>query len=241
VLVVDDELKICEFLEELLGRQGLAVSSVQSATDALERIQKEPFNLVLTDLRMPGMDGFEFVSRLKALRPDLPTIMITGYATVETAVKALRFGVDDYVTKPFNNVELSKVVGRALETARMQEENRRLLESLQKANRDLADAKRRLAQRFEQTSAELASTRSTMKVQEGQLAVHSLLGEFVTTEHDLDVLLRQVLAIVNRRFQAGYSSAMLVEDGHLVVRACEGRRGDHYLGERLKLGEGVAG
>ena len=72
VLIVDDEPKICQFLEVLLQREGHTVSSVQRATDALSRIEQEDFGLVLTDLKMPGMDGFEFVSRMKALRPELP-------------------------------------------------------------------------------------------------------------------------------------------------------------------------
>ena len=241
VLVVDDEPKICDFLEVLLRREGHEVASVQSATQALARVEKETFSLILTDLKMPGMDGFEFVGRLKALRNELPVIMITGYATVETAVKAIRFGVDDYVTKPFNIDELRKVVSRTLKTARMQDENRQLLDSLRKANVELARHRKMLARRVQRTHSELNATRTSLDDHKGQLAVHSLLGEFVTTEHDLDKLLRQVLAIINKRFSSSYSSVMLVEDDELVLRACEGDRGKEFLGKRQKLGEGVSG
>ena len=241
VLIVDDEPKICQFLEVLLQREGHTVSSVQRATDALSRIEQEDFDLVLTDLKMPGMDGFEFVSRMKALRPELPTIMITGYATVENAVKAMRYGVDDYVTKPFNIDELRKVVSRALKTAAVQDENRRLLDRLKETNAKLAEAKRRLAQRVQRTSGELRATRSSLKEHECQLAAHNLVGELITAEHDLDPLLNQVLAVINHRFGARYSSAMLVDRDDLVVRACEGERGEAYRGARRKLSDGVAG
>jgi len=241
LLIVDDEPNICQLLEVLLQREGYQAASVPNAIDALARLEREDFALVITDLRMPGMDGFEFVGRLKAFRKDLPVVMITGYATVENAVKALRYGIDDYVTKPFNIDELRKVVSRTLQTADMQAENRRLLDSLQKANVELARHKKLLARRVQQTGVELRAARSTLKSHEGQLAVHNLLGEFVATEHDQGRLLRQVLAIVNRHFECRYSSIMLVEGSSLVLRACEGDRGKDMLGARQRLGEGVAG
>jgi putative two-component system response regulator len=138
ILVVDDEPKICEFLAILLGREGYQVDSANSAADGLARIEATPYDLVLTDLKMPGMDGFELVTRLKAARPELPVIMITGYATVETAVRALRHGVEDYVTKPFNIDELRKVISRALRGVRMEHEQQDLAAELKQADEELA-------------------------------------------------------------------------------------------------------
>jgi putative two-component system response regulator len=138
ILVVDDEPKICEFLGILLGREGYTTESAFNAAEALARIEKNEYELVLTDLKMPGMDGFELITRLKKLRPDLPVIMITGYATVETAVQALRYGVDDYVTKPFNIDELRKVIARSLQSARVEQQKQELTAQLQAADAEMA-------------------------------------------------------------------------------------------------------
>ena len=138
ILVVDDEPKICEFLGILLGREGYKTDSAFNAAEALARIEQNSYDLVLTDLKMPGMDGFELITRLKKIRPDLPVIMITGYATVETAVQALRYGVDDYVTKPFNIDELRKVIARSLQSATVQQQKQELAAQLQAADAELA-------------------------------------------------------------------------------------------------------
>jgi len=128
ILIVDDEPKICQFLEVFLTREGFRAGSVRSAAEALATLEKDRYDLVITDLKMPGMDGFELVRRLKSLRRDLPVVMITGYATVETAVQALRHGVDDYITKPFNIEELRKVIARTLRASRVERENREMEE-----------------------------------------------------------------------------------------------------------------
>jgi len=128
ILIVDDEPKICQFLETLLRREGYETASVGGASDALTTISESDYDLVVTDLRMPGMDGFELVQRIKSARRDLPVVMVTGYATVETAVQALRHGVDDYVTKPFNIDEMRKVIARALRASDAERETREMQE-----------------------------------------------------------------------------------------------------------------
>jgi len=128
ILIVDDEPKICDFLETLLRREGYETTSAGQAADALASISKSDYDLIVTDLRMPGMDGFELVRRIKDVRRDLPVVMITGYATVETAVQALRHGVDDYVTKPFNVDEMRKVIARALRASDAERETREIQE-----------------------------------------------------------------------------------------------------------------
>ena len=142
ILIVDDEPKICEFLGILLGREGYQTDAAFDAADALARIERNSYDLVLTDLKMPGMDGFELITRLKKMRPDLPVIMITGYATVETAVQALRYGVDDYVTKPFNIDELRKVIARSLQSATVQQQTQELAAQLQAAGDELARSRK---------------------------------------------------------------------------------------------------
>lgn len=174
ILVVDDEKKICEFLAVLLGREGYRVAAAHNAADALDCVGREPFDMVITDLKMPGMDGFELVTRLKALKPGLPVVMITGYATVETAVRALRHGVDDYVTKPFNIEELRKVVSRSLQTARIERENRDLIQRLKETNAELARHRLLLAEKVRRTGSALEEARVLIDQYEGQLEEHCL-------------------------------------------------------------------
>jgi len=138
ILIVDDEPKICHFLEVMLTREGYHVRTCCDPIEALDLAVQDNYDLVITDLKMPGMDGFELVQGLKSVCEDLPIIMITGYATVETAVQALRHGVDDYVTKPFNVEELRKVIARSLKTAASERQNRQLVEDCVAVLRELA-------------------------------------------------------------------------------------------------------
>ena len=137
ILIVDDEPKICQFLQVLLTREGYEAHSACKAADAVTMVAEGSYDLVITDLKMPGMDGFELVRCIKSMRAGLPIVMITGYATVETAVQALRHGVDDYVTKPFNIDELRKVISRALHASEIERENRELQERCVAVLKDL--------------------------------------------------------------------------------------------------------
>jgi len=115
ILVVDREPRICEFLEFLLDRYGYRTDSAHHAAEALARAEADAYDLVLADLAAPGADGFALVARLRAVRPDLPVIVVTGCPSLETAVAAMLNGAADYVAKPFNIDELRKVVSHALQ------------------------------------------------------------------------------------------------------------------------------
>ncbi len=114
VLVIDDEEIIHKSLRKILKRHGHAVEGVMRAQEGLERLQKEGFDLVLTDLMMPEMNGIELLQAMKKNGIDVPVIMITGYPTIRTAVEALRLGAIDYLAKPFTRDELLGPVNRAL-------------------------------------------------------------------------------------------------------------------------------
>ncbi|MGO8704973.1 MAG: response regulator [Candidatus Brocadiia bacterium] len=115
ILVVDGEPRICELLEALFTRFGCQAASARHAAEALARVEAGAYDLALVDLSTPGADGFTLVARLKAVRPDLPVIVVAGGASLETAVAVLLNGADDYVTKPFDMDELRKVVSRSLQ------------------------------------------------------------------------------------------------------------------------------
>ena len=115
ILVVDGEPRICEFLEALLARCGYKTDSAHHAGEALARIAAGEYDLALADFAAPGANGFALVARLKAVRPDLPVIVVTDCTSLETAVEVLLNGADDYVTKPFHIDTLRKVISRALQ------------------------------------------------------------------------------------------------------------------------------
>ena len=110
LLVVDDEPKICHLIEELLKLEGYRVDVSFSGMEALQMIKKNEYQMLLTDLKMPGIDGLELIKKAKKECPEIRTIMVTGYATVSNAVESLRHGIDDYITKTFNIFELQKAV-----------------------------------------------------------------------------------------------------------------------------------
>lgn len=115
VLVVDDELVIREGLQRVLEGESFAVETCRSGHLAIELMQQKEFGLIITDLKMPGMNGIEVLKAVKALQPDVPVIMITGYATVDTAVDAMKSGATDYVVKPFTPDQILEKVALALE------------------------------------------------------------------------------------------------------------------------------
>jgi DNA-binding NtrC family response regulator len=131
LLVVDDERIALRNLEHVLKREGYTVTATQSGSRALELIESEPFDLVLTDLKMEKVDGMQILRRCKATHPDLEVIMITGYATLESAVGAMKAGAFHYVAKPFRLDEVRQTVAEALEKTRLKRENRALRAQLE--------------------------------------------------------------------------------------------------------------
>lgn len=133
ILIVDDELVVRDSLGKWFTEEGYTVHAVGSAHEALNSFQPGTWDVALIDIKMPGMDGIELQNRLRQADPDLIVIVMTGYASVETAVQALKQGAYDYITKPFDPDELVHTVGNAIEHRRTQREVVRLREHLQEA------------------------------------------------------------------------------------------------------------
>jgi two-component system, NtrC family, response regulator HydG len=126
ILVVDDELIVRESLTKWFREDGFRVENAGDAPAALKKLRDGSWNLILADIRMPGMDGLELMQRAKAIHPGIVVIIITAYATVDTAVRALKQGAYDYVTKPIDPDYLNHIVLNALEQQLLIEENQRL-------------------------------------------------------------------------------------------------------------------
>ncbi len=130
ILLVDDDADIRETMVTLLTMNDYCVTSAADGQSAIEEVKKEKFNIVITDLMMPKMTGIDVIKNLKAIDPDLQCIVITGYATVSTAVDAMKAGAYDYLMKPFNCTEVLMLLKRVMELQDLQAENSQLKRTL---------------------------------------------------------------------------------------------------------------
>jgi two-component system response regulator HydG len=130
VLVVDDDMDMAETLAEGLASRGFAAFACSSSAEALRRLESEGFDLLVTDLRMPVIDGLGLLARSRQMAPERPVIVMTGFGAIETAVDAVRQGAYHYMTKPFTLDELALFARRAVDELRVRDEARRLREAL---------------------------------------------------------------------------------------------------------------
>ncbi|MDE3049239.1 MAG: sigma-54-dependent Fis family transcriptional regulator, partial [Nitrospirota bacterium] len=131
ILVVDDEINIRGALVTMLEKKGHQVRGVATAEEGLEQLEAAPAELVITDLRMPGIGGMEFLRRLKETSPDTEVVVMTAYGSIDTAVEAMRCGAYDYLTKPIDRERFPIVVDKALERRALTTENKQLRDRLE--------------------------------------------------------------------------------------------------------------
>jgi DNA-binding NtrC family response regulator len=132
ILIVEDEPRMRRLLEISLSEDGHSIHTAGDAESGLLHLRKAPADLVVTDLKLPGMNGLEFLQEGKRLNPALPFIVMTAYGSVETAVDAMKAGASDYVLKPFTMAELRLVINKELDVQQVRDENVRLKEALGK-------------------------------------------------------------------------------------------------------------
>ncbi len=131
ILIVEDEAKMRRLLELNLADDGFQTVSAGDAETGLKLLQNGPVDLVLTDLKLPGMNGLDFLAAVKRFQAALPVVVMTAFGSVETAVEAMKAGASDYVLKPFSLDEMRMVVHKELDVQRLRIENRSLREALQ--------------------------------------------------------------------------------------------------------------
>jgi len=131
ILIVDDEKVALKNLEHVMKKEGYEVVSTQSGQNALRILEEQKFDVVLTDLKMEKVDGMQILRRCRELYPDIEVVMITGYATLESAVESMKHGAFYYIAKPFRLDEVRKVVSEAVEKVRLKGENRQLREQIE--------------------------------------------------------------------------------------------------------------
>ncbi len=163
VLIVDDEKNYLVVLGAFLSGEGYETLTADSAQHALEIVETTDLDLVLTDMKMPTMDGIELLKRIKQKVPDLPVVMMTAYGTVEKAVEAMQLGAFNFILKPFQNETLKQVIHKAVSTYGILKENRRLVQALENRYRfDNIIGKSKPMQAIFDTILKVAHTKTTI-------------------------------------------------------------------------------
>ena len=116
ILVIDDEPVVCRSCRKILSEEGYEVSTVSTGREGLEKVRQEHFDVIIADVKIPDIGGIEVLECIRREQPDMPVVMITGYASVDTGVQAMKLGAFDYLPKPFTPEEMSTIIGKALES-----------------------------------------------------------------------------------------------------------------------------
>ncbi len=165
VLVVDDEKNYLLIMEDFLSEQGYDVLTAGDAQTALKILEDTDLDLILTDMKMPGLNGIELIQRVKDVDPDMPVVMMTAFGSVEKAVEAMRAGAYDFLLKPFENEVMLRTIERALEIGRLKRHNRLLRQELsgQLGFEDIIGASRSMRHIFDLVRT-VAPTKSTVLI-----------------------------------------------------------------------------
>ena len=218
ILVVDDEERMCRSLSSLLAREGYGVATAADGEEALQRYQESAPDLVITDIKMPGLDGIGLLEKLRESNPEVMVILMTGYASLESAVAAVNVGAYDYIVKPIEFAQLRLAVQRALEKQELQRARQQLLEELQDKNEQLS---RRVAELH---------------------ALHEA-GLALSGTGDLQRLLTRTIELSLEVTHASVGSVMLLDEQEkeLTISAAVGLSEEIQRTTRLKLGNSIAG
>ncbi|MGH7889743.1 MAG: sigma-54-dependent transcriptional regulator, partial [Thermodesulfobacteriota bacterium] len=137
ILVVDDENLILKIISDILVKEGYKVKTSFNCNKALQLLKEDSFHVVLTDIRMPEKNGIDLLSEIKAFNPDIPVILMTGYASLVTAVEAVHHGAFDYLTKPLDYDKLKSIIKHAVDKYDLFRENKHLVAELKELNERL--------------------------------------------------------------------------------------------------------
>src|SRR5256712_11604701 len=203
VLVVDDEESVVVTIKAILQLDGYNVSTTTSGVQARAMVRDTEYDLVLTDLRLEDGDGLDVLKAVRERHPETITIMLTGYASLESAIQAIRAGAYDYLVKPSEVEELRSAVARGIERRRLGQELRMRVAELERANREIADLNSSLQRRIDDATAELKERDEQlkeldrMKSQVLSIASHELKTPITAMSGFLQVALRRVRRIVS--------------------------------------------
>lgn len=218
ILIVDDELRMCHSLEALLEREHYDVSIAASGKQALSLLSSDSFDLVLTDIRMPEYNGIDILQRARKIDPNIIVILMTGFASLESAKAAINKGAFDYLTKPLDFDELIRCIKRGLASRYAEREKHHLLELLSSSNKLLEERVNQLN------------------------ALYKSAGVLSGTTN-LDTLLNQIINLVTGVVGASSGSIMLLDKSgkFLKIASAIGIERDIMANTKVPVGEGVSG
>lgn len=218
ILVIDDESRMCESLSELLGGSGYKVQTIQSAPAAVELLKQEPFDLVITDIKMPELTGLDILKVVKEIDPETIVILMTGYASLESALEAIKNGAFEYLLKPVEFTQLEISVRRGLEKREASLARKELLDELKRANYNLNNRLQEINALYE-------------------------AGKSLGYTTDIGTLLDKIVALAAEVTQAEIGSLMLINEGTdiLTIKAYRGLDREIADSVSLPLGSSIAG
>ncbi|MDD5067870.1 MAG: ATP-binding protein [bacterium] len=206
VLVIDDEKGLRDMLSYELHQQGYHVSAAANGMDGIKKVRKEDIHIVLTDLKMPGMDGLTVLKQIKEIKPDVEVILMTGFGTVEAAVSCLRTGAFDFITKPYTINEISHVLKKAEETLRLKQMINSLNRNLKEANIKLEGMNKSLENKITERTRELTVSREKYR-------------KIIDDSHDPILLLDEKKRII--RWNKGAELTFGYSEGEILDRSID--------------------
>jgi len=162
ILIVDDEVNMLESLSEVLRNKGYLVATARNGLEALEKLKEKYFNMAIADLKMPEMGGMELLEVMKERYPQTPLVMLTGYATINSAVDAMKKGAYDYLVKPFSPDKILLIAKKIMEEENLREENRFLRQELEKKGEIITQNQK--MRRLKDLMKQVASTQATVLI-----------------------------------------------------------------------------
>jgi len=229
VLVVDDDLDMLQLCQDVLSRQGYETTCVATGEQALAEVHRQPFPAALVDLVLPDIGGLEVVSAIRRADPEAVVVIITGFASLDSAIEAVRRGTYDYLRKPFDTDELINILARGLEHRRLIKENEQLVTRLNRLNQQLQQSKARLEDK--------------MRIATEELAVFINLGHRLGEARDSQTTAQHILQAALELSGAERGAILVVDRGlnQLQPIVTIGISSDELSANKLGVGEGILG
>lgn len=240
LLIVDDERAVVDVFVDFFKDQGYDVYTAATGVEALDRIRAEEYDLILTDINLPGADGLEVVRAAKKRNQETGVLVITGHASLNTAIDAIHLGASDFIMKPFDLLAVSRAVERVLGSKRLMEENRRLVSQLTLINEKLAASEESLQLRVAVATRTLRMLFEMSREVSSSLALSTTLS--VVTDKCCELLQARACVVLLKREEDGFlmgegasgadpavAKALCVQPGvGFMGRGLQGVRGFHF-------------